>query len=66
MDEIKRFIEFMNTASPWMAMGALTAGLLPGHAAWKEGRHHGRKGRGIRIYRGEGFHEFTMGEFRNE
>ena len=56
----------MNAASPWMAMRALMAGMLPGLAVWQERRHHGHNSRGIWIFREEGSHEFTKGEFRNE
>ena len=63
---MKRFIEFRGAAFPWMAMGALTAGMQPGPAVWQERRHHGHNDRDVGIYRGEGSHEFTKGEFLNE
>ena len=66
MAEMKRFIAFMGAASPWMAMGALTADMQPGLAVWQERRHHGYSGSDIWIYRGKGSLEFTKGEFRNE
>ena len=56
----------MGAASPWMAMRALVEGMQSDLAIWQERRHHGHNDRDVGIYRGEGSHEFTKGEFRNE
>ena len=56
----------MGAAFPWMAMGALVVGMQSGLAIWQERRHHGHDERENGTYRGEGSHEFTKGEFRNE